>query len=357
MYFLLVISAILSGDTSQNNEGFNLPQIELSVATPKLFDIDEKEEVNLSTATLESMPSAVVANCVNALTGTFFDSEIDLTVPGAHPLFVQRTYCSSNENGEWHFSHMPEIHASHSEGGHHLYAFYQDGTGSTVKFIAHKHSNNKIKDDFLQIPESTFQKSLTNCSSGEISGQTNLRNSILFYTKHGNHKFYKLRLGSHVERVFDSYKKDKHHQKGPPTGKLHILQELHPNKNFLSYQYGEHDSIHINAYNSDEKNIGKLVTDKILNRRAWVSSNGQVTYSLEKDRVLASLPTNAIPIKYEYKDGLLCKKNLPEGRFLEIHYNSRNRVRSLKAPVGIDHTPITTHKFSYHEKPMLNQSN
>lgn len=40
---------------------------------------ESEPDVNLALATLGSGPSAVVANCVNAITGDFFDSQIDLS--------------------------------------------------------------------------------------------------------------------------------------------------------------------------------------------------------------------------------------------------------------------------------------
>ena len=42
-------------------------------------------------AEVEGLPSALVFGHVNAITGTFTDSEVDLVIPGAEPLIYQRT--------------------------------------------------------------------------------------------------------------------------------------------------------------------------------------------------------------------------------------------------------------------------
>lgn len=57
------------------------------------------EEPNLALMTLEAPPVSMVAGCVSAISGSFVDSHVGLVVPGALPLTVQCTYCSSEKNG------------------------------------------------------------------------------------------------------------------------------------------------------------------------------------------------------------------------------------------------------------------
>jgi RHS repeat-associated protein len=52
-------------------------------------------------ATLEAGPSAVVAGCVNAITGAFFESCTPLFIPGVVPL---SSYCCKREINPWKFS-------------------------------------------------------------------------------------------------------------------------------------------------------------------------------------------------------------------------------------------------------------
>ena len=52
-----------------------------------------------SLAALANDPSAVVGGAVNVITGELLGSEEDLTIQGAEPIHLYRTYC----NGSWSF--------------------------------------------------------------------------------------------------------------------------------------------------------------------------------------------------------------------------------------------------------------
>lgn len=162
---------------------------------------NEASDSNYAMATLEAGPSAIVAHCVNAVSGDFFDSYTALTVPGPHPLVVQCSYCSS-EN-KWSFLHMPDMEVGFSKGQKHLYARYVDdsGSGMTYRAYANESYPDGIKGRQMTIPSVLFEKGLTNCGSGEISGQTNWRNSQISYVRKKDEKFYMLRHGLHVDRI------------------------------------------------------------------------------------------------------------------------------------------------------------
>jgi hypothetical protein len=113
-------------------EGYELASIEeegiefddTQLAKSLFKPAKDTSDSNAALATLEAGPSAVVANCVNAITGDFFDSQVSLVIPGPQPLVVQSSYCSSEK--EWHFQHMPHMEAGLSNGQHHLYVRYSD---------------------------------------------------------------------------------------------------------------------------------------------------------------------------------------------------------------------------------------
>jgi hypothetical protein len=90
--------------------GIDPSQRELKANDQDKFVGAQEADVNRAMATLESGPSAMVANCVHAISGDFFDSQIDLIVPSAHPIVVQRTYCSSEK--KWQFQHLPLLEVS-----------------------------------------------------------------------------------------------------------------------------------------------------------------------------------------------------------------------------------------------------
>lgn len=53
----------------------------------------------LSHTEVDGDPSVLVAGCINAITGSFSDNEVDIVLPGPEPLVFQRFYCSTNWDG------------------------------------------------------------------------------------------------------------------------------------------------------------------------------------------------------------------------------------------------------------------
>jgi hypothetical protein len=172
---------------------------------------------NSAMATLEAGPSAVVAGCVNAITGTFFESCAPLSIPGAIPLTVQCTYCSSEK--KWHFQHMPSLKVGHSRGENHLRASYCDDNGSGMVFRDYLDDTypNDIKHNELTVSSSLFEKGLTNCGCGEISGKTNWRNSRfkIAHRARNEKKSYIYEHSSNIKRVFSRYKSYGHKIEAP----------------------------------------------------------------------------------------------------------------------------------------------
>lgn len=316
----------------------------------------DKPDANQALLSFESTPSATIAGCVNAISGAFFDSQIDLLVPNAQPLIVQRSYCSSEK--KWFFRHMPSLKTSSGQTSH-LYAVYQDDTGASMGY---RERNYYSGTNELTIPSRVFtEHGLTNCGSGEISGQTNWRNSSLhFITKEREQeRFYVLRHGTHVDRYFFCGKPpSKEYKNKPPKGEFQLTYELHPNGNAIAYRYNldnELDSIY--ALNRLESELGSLritrESNKICKTMMWDSYSGSVSYLFDnKERLVGVSPSQGIRTLYKYDEkGHIKKKMLPKDRFLEVQYYSsgfeKGRVQKLLAPVGNDSTAVVTHTFHY----------
>ncbi|HEY4831327.1 MAG TPA: DUF6531 domain-containing protein [Waddliaceae bacterium] len=120
---------------------------------------------------------------MNAITGDFFDSQVDLVAPGASPIIVQRSWCSADK--KWHFSHLPELEVGRSKGENHLLAGYSDDNGMGLFFRTSKDGNPNL----FTIPEKVFKKGFTNCGAGEISAQTNWKNAHLVFVRNGLRQF------------------------------------------------------------------------------------------------------------------------------------------------------------------------
>lgn len=301
---------------------------------------------NHAMETLEASPSAIVAGCVNAITGDFFESMVPLSILGPQPLIVQCSYCSSEK--EWNFQHMPGLDVGLSNGQNHLYARYLDdnGSGLTYRTYADDTYPEGIKNSHLTIPSALFEKGLTNCGSGVISGKTNWRNSqisLLYKKGKKRKKVYRLKHGSGVSRIFSRYKRQNGGE-GTPLGEFRLESEYHPNGNRLLYTYLENQLRSVKAVNKLNQGLAYLFIkrDQDLRKIKWHSGSGTASFYFDdgsEKRVRKITASHAASISYQYsKSGLLVKKNLPDAQFLDIHYyrsgESKGKVLSLSNPLG-----------------------
>ncbi|MBA2726856.1 MAG: RHS repeat protein [Parachlamydiaceae bacterium] len=325
------------------------------------YALKEPSENNTALKTLEGGPCSIVSNCVSATTGAFIDSQIDLIVPGPHPLKVHRIYCSSER--KWHFQHRPTLHVAPSGGKHHIDVGYRDDSGSGMSYRSSEDSHFI----FFYLPSSLFDKGMTNCGAGEISGQTNWKNSKLVLINDNNEKKYLLRFGSHTDRFFTHINRlGRTHRHNSRCGEFQLKLEKFPNGNQVNYFYDKRNNnfVKLQALNKFDKPIGSIDYKLTLAHQGtfyhrdvfWESEAGYAKYRTDDlfRKIHFSTPSNAVHTSYKYDiKGRLTKKRLPEGRFLEIDYYTDNtfkqkgKVHHLKSPVGTDKTPIVTHTFSY----------
>lgn len=351
-------------------------------------------DCNLAMEALEAGPSALVAGCVSAISGDFVDSYAAMTVPGAQPLHVQCFYCSSEK--EWNFQHMPRLEVGPSNGKNHLYAYYLDdsGSGLTYRTLFNK---SGVKDHDLTIPEALFTKGLTNCGSGIICGKTNWKNSYISIVRNKEKKkTYMFTHGTGLERTFvrikesedklqepigfklfppikdhfeenennpnDEYKNNEHNHKkfdhfkepplekfkGAPIGNFLLDRESYPTGNQLLYEYKDNELTNIKAVNKEEQELANvsLKREKKSKKIHWFTNNESARFFFadsKNKRINKIISSQAASVTYNYnKHDLLVKKEMPEGRFLDIKYHGSGkesgRVAELKTAMGLSHT-------------------
>ncbi|MBA3603009.1 MAG: RHS repeat protein [Parachlamydiaceae bacterium] len=247
-----------------------------------------------------------------------------------------------------------------------------DSCGSVYHYGKHSQSYKLFRGE--------YRTHVTNCSGGIISARTNILNNGLEF--HHETGIFKKCSG---EKLFlTSFKKSDTHRKH------FYLTEVHkPNGNRLNYNYNEDRTLsRVEAFGKWGKSLGILEYEYgfgIQGAYILLKHNGQqkTVYRLDRFKgkteekanyVVGAEREHAPNISYEYevkKDRALVpkiiRKNLPENRFQEIEYYLRGsndigkfhyqahghdspwvgRVKVLKAPVGVDATPIITHKFLY----------
>lgn len=89
-FFFNSIAICLWAFLSISQDGFSA---EVDEVISKVID---NTELNVPFMDLSAAPSSIVGGAVNVITGSYFDSECDLVIPGANPFVLQRSYNSSS---------------------------------------------------------------------------------------------------------------------------------------------------------------------------------------------------------------------------------------------------------------------
>ncbi len=276
--------AELEEENIEDEDEIDDEEINEDEAFSKSISVNDVPDSNNAMATIEAGPSAIVAGCVNAITGDFFESHVSVNLPGAQPLTVQCFYCSSEK--KWNFQHMANLDVGSSGGGNHLSVRYFDDNGSGITYRAY-FSKTKVRGK-LNIPSRLFEKGLTNCGTGVISGKTNWRNSYFSIIRRNDDKSYMLTHGSGINRIFVTHKKvdeegkttEKKFKKAP-IGQFYLKSEHHPNGNCLHYRYEDDKLKRVKAVNQANQLLARLsiTRDKHLKRKVnWISDSGYVTF-------------------------------------------------------------------------------
>lgn len=330
-----------------------------------------------SLANLESEPSAIVAQAVNIITGDYSDHQLDLLVPGAEPIAIERFYSSGGkrkgtlDTGSlgscWHLNHCGKVVIEH---------LYPSKTN-----LSARHESGGAIGLFLgtakkMVPsKKMFQIGATNCGSGELSGQTSVKNHSLEIVEKGNKCLLKTGSGKVEEFA----------RKNDLETTYRMTKCISPNKNHLAYGYdGSRISV-ISANNQLGVPLSQVKFSYPDPCRIQIASAdaGEVKYTFIKEKTypnqlnyyLSEIERSGAPWeKYFYgkneggRIDRVVRKERPDSRFLEVEYYKKGnnylgkknivikddfdircgRVRLLKAPVGTDAAPIITHSFVYH---------
>ena len=124
---------------------------------------------DLSVATLANDPSAIIGGAVNAITGELLSSEEDLTIQGAEPIHLSRTYC----NGSWSFGSFVFAY----KRSNHTW-IVSEPNGGQIKY----EKDNNIKVDgvkYIRCTPKNLKEGFSNTAMGAISSRTNFKNNYI----------------------------------------------------------------------------------------------------------------------------------------------------------------------------------
>ncbi len=347
-------------------------------------------------ATTEGLPSSIVNGCVCAITGEYIDSMVDLVLPGPQPLIISRVYNSFTEGLPWLFNSQDQvIMRDVYYKGKPSYVFsLQEASGAQLDYSADKNDTRKRLPLDLIVP-----KGLTNSN---LSGKTNLKNQTIHYVRDedlvivksgaGNRKYYKRNKEKHAygypiakqtyeEKINGSkicYKGD---AKGISSSSEIICENQKTGKKYSSVTFDERGSnqkdVRVQTLTSSD---GRKLYYYFKRHHYWVTEkekNGEHSYTVDR-YYLFKVDHPYSPLeKYEYSEKTLSKdqhisaKTRDDGRrFLHISYYKRqlnqlggtlgniniedkddfrlDRVKVLRAPVGVNRQPRITYRFDYH---------
>jgi RHS repeat-associated protein len=338
-------------------------------------------------ANLEGEPSSFVHGCVNVITGSYCEFHTDLVVHhGVEPLVLERSFAGNTKNGGalgggWQHNHQSGIMfktaTRKSDKLQFEHCFFSDEHGGMPYTFEYHYIPGK--GDIYRLLNSL--KGVTNNSQGYLSAQTNLKN--LKCIKEAAEKV-NITTGSNRIREYNRLENRK-------SNFLHLIKDIKPGGNQFKYSYDYYDhknrldkitltdqfSSHgwLHFTHHTEKDIKKKNPFKITtNDGRWVSYDLQIRNKLH---LLMGVERSDGPkISYAYNTYYLdnitqcvniCKKSLPDDRFLEIEYYKFGhnpviyedvnlldefdprikRVKFLFAPAGTDKRRIPIYQFIY----------
>jgi RHS repeat-associated protein len=328
----------------------------------------------------ESEPSSVVAGKVCVITGDYVESHVDFASAGIDSFVLHRTYSDSRRRagaigGYWALNHHGRI-VEHFDNGK-LETFFQDEKGGSMQYSTKYYKPTEMNK--LAVHEESLKKGVTNCADGEISGKTNYKNTLVTYDAK---ETFSAITGSGAAYQFIKR----------PYG--HLLEKVHkPNKNQLLYTYSKGSLKNIKVLNRSAEQLFSMDVEIGLTDSCVTACDGRTIRYIEtlgkgkkRERLLTFevLPSFMPWQRYFYSeeprlDGQnrkMFRKEMPEGQFLaveyyhggshsvaghQIHIGSHEdpkygRIKRLRAPVGCDQTPITTHTFVYDIREMKARS-
>jgi hypothetical protein len=370
---------------------------ELQFASEELaFNSFPKDgDKTIALANLEGEPSANIYDCVNAITGDFFDFETDLVIPhGVDPIILSRSYCGSacTDGGlslGWKFQHPASFSYKTVKGKYYfdrkLRASLFQSNGGLLAFEKTVVEGYSYPLPDIHLKSDTLHEGVTNTSRGAIGGITNIKN-------------YRIAIQSKENAILYSGGGEKHFFKRLHScdSMFQIDREVKSNGNQLQFGYQrrhhQNSMKKITLLNSVHKTICSLTFPEIKSKKmkddlSWTLPAGDgryvrydyMSYNRKFFFLTGATRPNAPEVHYAYdmedaaKDGEwfpLCRikrKALPDQRYVNIQYyklghNPVNvgdmhlqcpddprigRVRYLLAPAGHDDTPIPIYHFIY----------
>lgn len=311
---------------------------------------------------------SIVHNCVNVISGDYITSTCDISLPGAENLDFNRFYSSSDNEPEglygWRHNHLSNLCLVVPHDTNEFHLSYTNQDGREADYFGTWQGPLSITN--LKYKETG--PGFTNIGYGELSGRNQMKNNLIEYLPKSSLFLVKSSNGSKSHFV------KKHYGSSTKEEDYQLLQEQKSNGNIFSYEYTYTVLTEIKAEDLSKKTcFSSLRFNYLPNKKLkkelrfeLLANNGKkVIYELETSKgnnpkyyIKKVIKPDAPYEEYSYtpKTRLgqcLCKKELPDHRFIEIQYITGgkeftwDRVGRLLAPVGFDNRAIPIYEFDY----------
>jgi RHS repeat-associated protein len=306
----------------------------------------------------ENAPNAFVNDTVSVITGSFYLKLHHMNVPGHIPLDFIQYYNSHSKYTPWLGTGMSLNYSFSMQGlesvadKHEKYSSQLVSLpGGSIISCLGKNTPNGTSYYFLD-PKVVYE-GITNCSSGQISARTNLKNLRV-----------KERVYYNASALWTCYLPDgsvrRYHRAFDKEDAMNVRTEVRPNKTrlyFSYYKYHENEGCirKISAFAKHPMNWLAFKMEGKHHDRV-VASNGNEThfhfFEKDDDYYIDEIESTEYPkyrFHYTHAGDYYCidRVERPNGRFLELEYDHKGRVTAQKAPVGAGDERRTLYEFTY----------
>lgn len=347
-----------------------LTSLLLFLSFPVWADEDlSTKEIELSA---ECEPISTVADCVNVISGHFFQIDQDLVPNSIDPIAITRFYDSSSPvesgMGLGFGSHFPLYATSKQETNRHTYAMFSEREGFFIPFRTKEILHNSSSKNVLFIDPRVLEKGYSNLSRVEASGQANFVN---WHAESSNDGWI-VTLGDGTKRTYSSQReiiRDVRQKMGFPTKKIFLLtEEIKPNGNRLKFFYQTIEDKPLLSKVLTQNRKGETINEVALTHTpdecVIKSSCGHhVTYTKNDDiTIIDSRPKGTKCLenvvssqngekKYKSKRGInkhptVYKIKCPKNHFLKAFYEDK-KIDYLQEPVGPGGAIVSSYSFEY----------
>ena len=280
LLFILFCIPLFSEDFSQNDKNFSDEVFCEEVLCKNLHEAFKPHETHQFEPVLsaECEPLASVADCVNLVSGDFFQINHDMTIG---PLSLTRIYDSGSKSefifGFGFGSQFPLWASSLEQTKKHCYAAISEREGFLIPYAG--------RTKKMSVDPRLFEKGYTNLSRTALSGHANLINWKAYYLE----DHWVVKLGDGTIRSYGlGVKLESNLRKKLrfPTHYAYLLtHEIKPNGQKLSFDYDTHlRLLKIKAKDKTGALFGKLDFSYDKGCCTVTSSSGEmVKYAFHKD--------------------------------------------------------------------------